>query len=135
MGVGVLCLSAAVTAIARWMNPAWTRAAGGEEVFHVGWVWFAMRNFGALFAVMTLMQIGPEVIGTVIRRPFRWIFRLPGRSAIDATASWMGAATLGVLITCQQYERGYYSQRGLWQRSSSLGFHPCLGRRISTTNP
>ena len=151
MGVGVLCLSVAVTAIARWMNPAWTRAHGWEEIFHVGWAWFAMRIVGALFAVMTLMQFGPEFIrggatggvilndlipvlltffffalillpflvefgfmefiGTVVRRPFRWIFRLPGRSAIDATASWMGAATLGVIITYQQYERGYYSQR------------------------
>jgi nucleoside recognition membrane protein YjiH len=151
MGVGVLCLSAAATAVARWMNPAWSRAPGWEEIFHVGWAWFAMRIVGALFAVMTLLQFGPEFIrggatggvilndlipvlltffffalillpflvefgfmefiGTVVRRPFRWIFRLPGRSAIDATASWMGAATLGVIITYQQYERGYYSQR------------------------
>jgi len=52
-----------------------------------------------------------EFIGTIVRKPFRKIFGLPGRSAIDATASWMGAAPLGVLITYQQYERGFYSQR------------------------
>jgi nucleoside recognition membrane protein YjiH len=52
-----------------------------------------------------------EFIGTIVRKPFRKIFGLPGRSAIDASASWMGAAPLGVLITYQQYERGYYSQR------------------------
>jgi nucleoside recognition membrane protein YjiH len=52
-----------------------------------------------------------EFIGTIVRKPFRKIFGLPGRSAIDSSASWMGAAPLGVLITYQQYERGYYSQR------------------------
>ena len=52
-----------------------------------------------------------EFIGTIVRKPFRKIFGLPGRSAIDASASWMGAAPLGVLITYQQYERGYYTQR------------------------
>jgi nucleoside recognition membrane protein YjiH len=151
LGVGVLCLSVVVTAVARWGNPSWTRADGWEEIFHVGWAWFGMRIVGAAFALMTLFQFGPEFIrggatggvilndlipvlltffffalillpflvefglmefiGTVVRRPFRWIFRLPGRSAIDATASWMGAAPLGVLITYQQYERGYYSER------------------------
>lgn len=52
-----------------------------------------------------------EFIGSLVRRPFRWIFGLPGRSAIDATASWMGSGTVGVLITAQQYEKGYYNQR------------------------
>ncbi|HET8790299.1 MAG TPA: YjiH family protein, partial [Modicisalibacter sp.] len=52
-----------------------------------------------------------EFIGSLVRRPFRWIFGLPGRSAIDATASWMGSGTVGVLITAQQYEQGYYNQR------------------------
>ncbi|SDL68362.1 nucleoside recognition GATE domain-containing membrane protein YjiH [Modicisalibacter muralis] len=52
-----------------------------------------------------------EFIGSLVRRPFRWIFGLPGRSAIDATASWMGSGTVGVLITAQQYEKGYYNHR------------------------
>jgi nucleoside recognition membrane protein YjiH len=66
----------------------------------------------ALIALPFLVEFGlMEFIGTIVRKPFRKIFGLPGRSAIDATASWMGAAPLGVLITYQQYERGYYSQR------------------------
>lgn len=52
-----------------------------------------------------------EFIGSLVRKPFRLIFGLPGRSAIDATASWMGSGTVGVLITTQQYERGYYNRR------------------------
>ncbi|MBD3897794.1 YjiH family protein [Halomonas sp. ML-15] len=52
-----------------------------------------------------------EFIGSLVRKPFRVIFRLPGRSAIDATASWMGSGTVGVLITTQQYEKGFYNRR------------------------
>ncbi|MFC3282930.1 YjiH family protein [Litchfieldella rifensis] len=52
-----------------------------------------------------------EFIGSLVRKPFRMIFGLPGRSAIDATASWMGSGTVGVLITSQQYEKGYYNRR------------------------
>lgn len=52
-----------------------------------------------------------EFIGSLVRKPFRFIFNLPGRSAIDATASWMGSGTVGVLITAQQYERGFYNRR------------------------
>lgn len=52
-----------------------------------------------------------EYVGTLLRRPFQKIFRLPGRAAIDATASWLGSAVVGVLITAQQYEKGFYSQR------------------------
>ncbi|SFH29524.1 YjiH family protein [Modicisalibacter xianhensis] len=52
-----------------------------------------------------------EFIGSLVRKPFRMIFGLPGRSAIDATASWMGSGTVGVLITTQQYEQGYYNRR------------------------
>ena len=52
-----------------------------------------------------------EFIGTLLRNIFRTTFRLPGRSSIDAVASWLGSGTVGVLITTQQYERGFYSQR------------------------
>ncbi len=52
-----------------------------------------------------------ELIGTLLSRIFRRAFRLPGRSCIDALASWMAAAPVGVLITSQQYEKGNYSGR------------------------
>jgi nucleoside recognition membrane protein YjiH len=66
----------------------------------------------ALLLLPFLVEFGlMEFVGTLARRPFRWLFGLPGRSAIDATASWMGAASIGVIITAQQYNRGFYSQR------------------------
>ena len=52
-----------------------------------------------------------EMVGVLLSRAFDKLFRLPGRSAIDALASWMGSGPVGVLITLQQYERGYYTAR------------------------
>lgn len=67
------------------------------------------------FAVMLLPFLTDyglmEYIGTMLSKPFQKIFRLPGRAAIDASASWLGAAPVGVLITAQQYEKGYYNKR------------------------
>jgi nucleoside recognition membrane protein YjiH len=52
-----------------------------------------------------------ELVGSLARRPFQFLFGLPGRSSIDCMASWMSAAVVGVLLTSQQYDRGYYSAR------------------------
>jgi nucleoside recognition membrane protein YjiH len=52
-----------------------------------------------------------EFCGTLVRNVFRKVFGLPGRSAIDAIASWLGSGTVGVLITAQQYHKGFYSAR------------------------
>ncbi|MDP6605672.1 MAG: YjiH family protein, partial [Dehalococcoidia bacterium] len=39
-----------------------------------------------------------ELMGTLLRTVFRPLFTMPGRSSIDALASWMGSAPVGVLI-------------------------------------
>lgn len=52
-----------------------------------------------------------EFVGTLMRSLFRPLFTMPGRSAIDALASWMGSAPVGVLITMQQFEDGFYTER------------------------
>lgn len=52
-----------------------------------------------------------EFVGTLLKRIFRRMFTLPGRSAIDALASWMSSAPVGVLITIQQYVSGHYTSR------------------------
>ena len=52
-----------------------------------------------------------ELVGTLCRKLFRPLFTMPGRSSIDALASWMGSAPVGVLITSQQYEQGFYTER------------------------
>ena len=52
-----------------------------------------------------------EFIGTLVRRVFRPLFRLPGRAAVDAAASWFGSSIVGLVITTEQYDRGHYTQR------------------------
>jgi nucleoside recognition membrane protein YjiH len=52
-----------------------------------------------------------EFVGTLLTKPFQALFRLPGRSAIDATASFLSSAAVGLLITIGQYDRGYYTAR------------------------
>ena len=52
-----------------------------------------------------------EFVGTLARPFFQRVFRLPGRAAIDAIASFVGASAIGLLITIGQYDRGNYSAR------------------------
>jgi nucleoside recognition membrane protein YjiH len=52
-----------------------------------------------------------EFAGTLARPVFRTLFRLPGRAAIDAVASFVGAASIGLLITIEQYDQGNYTAR------------------------
>lgn len=71
-------------------------------------VWFL---FASLFMPL-LLEFGlMDFIGTVVRKVMHPLFKLPGRSSVDAMASWMGSGTVGVLLTTQQYENGYYSKR------------------------
>jgi len=52
-----------------------------------------------------------EFVGTLSRPVFRRVFRLPGSSAIDAVTSFVGAASIGLLITIRQYDQGNYTAR------------------------
>ncbi|WP_131669566.1 YjiH family protein [Psychrobacter pygoscelis] len=67
------------------------------------------------FAILTLPFLTDfglmEYLGTLARKVFVKLFKLPGRSAVDAMSSWFGAASIGLLVTMQQYDKSYYSQR------------------------
>ena len=52
-----------------------------------------------------------EFVGTLARPVFRRFFQLPGRAAIDAVTSFVGASAIGLLISIGQYERGNYTAR------------------------
>lgn len=122
-----------------------------KSMFDVSWFWLAARFFGALFAWMIFLQIGPEFLinrntggvifedlipiliplfffailslpfltdfglmeflGTLASKLFVKLFKLPGRSAVDAMSSWFGAASIGLLVTMQEYDKSYYSLR------------------------
>jgi len=52
-----------------------------------------------------------DFFGALLIRIMRPIFNLPGRSALDCVASWLGDGSIGVLLTSKQYEEGFYSKR------------------------
>ena len=80
-------------------------------------VGFLMKNLLALFffaalALPLLTDYGfMEFVGAFLSGAFKRLFRLPGRSAIDGLASWLGAAPVGVMLTVQQYDMGVYNRR------------------------
>jgi hypothetical protein len=99
-----------------------------------------------------------EFAGTLARPVFRRAFHLPGRAAIDALTSFVGASSIGPFITIGQYDGGIYTQRQacedlLWYlkrqnptarrvpswasrplRSCQFQFSPLLRRRSARLN-
>lgn len=68
--------------------------------FFAGLLLPLLLNFGLL-----------ELFGTLLTTIMRPLFNLPGRSAIDCVASWLGDGSVGILLTSKQYEDKYYTQR------------------------
>lgn len=52
-----------------------------------------------------------EFLGVYLTKVMRPLFNLPGRSAVNAVASWVGDGTIGVALTSKQYKEGYYTAR------------------------
>lgn len=52
-----------------------------------------------------------EFIGAIFTKIMRPVFLIPGRAAVDCITSWIGDGTLGVMLTTNQYESGYYSAK------------------------
>lgn len=79
-----------------------------NDLFPVLATWF----FFSGFFLPLLMEFGSmDYLGTLIRKFMRPLFKVPGRSAIDAIASWIGSGPVGVVITDKQYREGYYTSK------------------------
>lgn len=52
-----------------------------------------------------------DFLGAMLIRVMRPVFKLPGRSALNCVASWLGDGSLGVMMTSKQYEEGFYTKR------------------------
>ena len=64
------------------------------------------------FAIPLLTDFGlMEFLGLLIRKAVRFLFTLPGRSSIDLLGSWFSSSAASVIITRDQYEKGYYTGR------------------------
>ena len=49
-----------------------------------------------------------EFLGVLLKNIVRPLFLVPGRAAVDLVTSWLGASSAAVLLTKQQYEKGFY---------------------------
>ncbi len=66
----------------------------------------------ASFLLPLLLDFGLlEFVGALLTKLMRPVFKVPGRAAVDCITSWIGDGTLGVMLTCNQYEKGFYSAR------------------------
>ncbi|CAL8900540.1 YjiH family protein [Kocuria varians] len=102
---------------------------GFAMVFHVGPDWLMAKDMGPFLfnslvipvglivpigAVFLALLIGyglMEFIGVFLQPVMRPVWRTPGRSAIDAVASFVGSYSLGLLLTDRVYREGRYTSR------------------------
>lgn len=83
---------------------------GGLALYLGGSVFLTVTIAG--FFVLFLTEFGfLEFIGTLMEPLMRPLYRLPGRSAVDAVASFVAAPAVGIFITNKLYTAGYYTQR------------------------
>ena len=66
---------------------------------------------GAIFLAMLVGYGLMEFVGVLAQPLMRPVFRTPGRSAIDAVASFVGSYSLALLITNRVYLQGKYTHR------------------------
>jgi nucleoside recognition membrane protein YjiH len=66
---------------------------------------------GAVFLALLVGYGLLEYIGVMVQPVMRPVWRTPGRSAIDAVASFVGSYSLGLLITNRVFHEGKYSVR------------------------
>lgn len=70
--------------------------------------WFLLSGF---FLPLLLNYGIMDFFGTLIKSVMRPLFLVPGRSAIDAIASWIGSGPVGIVLTNKQLQEGYYTKK------------------------
>src|SRR5699024_8739933 len=66
---------------------------------------------GAVFLTLFVAFGGIEFVGVLMRPIMRPVFKLPGRSALDAVASFVGSYSVGIYVTNLMYKEGRYNLR------------------------
>ena len=64
---------------------------------------------GAVFLAFLINYGLMEFIGVFMKLVMRPVWKTPGRSAVDAVASFVGSYSVGLLITNRVHKEGYYS--------------------------
>ncbi|GAK06727.1 YjiH family protein [Geomicrobium sp. JCM 19038] len=94
------------------IGPEWVWGPDtGDLIFELASLLITVFLFAGIFLPLLLNFGLLEFAGTLMNVIMRPLFRLPGRSSIDSLASWFGDATIGVMMTNQQYMEGHYTRR------------------------
>ena len=89
----------------------WEENTGGLVLEGLLPTLFSVFIFAGLLLPLLLNFGLLELFGTLLSKIMRPIFNLPGRSAIDCMAFWLGDGSVGILLTSKQYEKKFYTQR------------------------
>lgn len=89
----------------------WEENTGGLVLEGLLPTLFSVFIFAGLLLPLLLNFGLLELFGTLLSKIMRPLFNLPGRSAIDCMASWLGDGSVGILLTSKQYENKFYTQR------------------------
>ncbi len=89
----------------------WEENTGGLVLTGLLPTLFAVFIFAGLLLPLLLNFGLLELFGALLSKVMRPVFNLPGRSAIDCMASWLGDGSVGILLTSKQYENKFYTQR------------------------
>lgn len=89
----------------------WEENTGGLVLEGLLPTLFSVFIFAGLMLPLLLNFGLLELFGTLLSKIMRPVFNLPGRSAIDCIASWLGDGSVGILLTSKQYEEKFYTQR------------------------
>lgn len=68
-------------------------------------------SVGAFFMPMLLDYGAIEFVGALMEPLMRPVFKVPGKAALDATASFLSSSSLGVIITSRLYHRHVYTEK------------------------
>ncbi len=83
---------------------------GGTMVDLCGTLFCIVIGFSFFLPFLTDCGI-MEFLGVIARPVVRPLFKVPGRASVDLIASWFGASNAAVILTREQYMKGYYTKR------------------------
>ncbi|MEH0664487.1 YjiH family protein [Vibrio scophthalmi] len=104
-------LAVAMTYFQLGPEAIWEENTGGLVLEGLLPTLFSVFIFAGLLLPLLLNFGLLELFGTLLSKVMRPVFNLPGRSAIDCMASWLGDGSVGILLTSKQYENKFYTQR------------------------
>lgn len=93
-------------------GPEWVTSmdTGGTIVDLCATLFCIVLGFSFILPFLTDCGI-MEFLGVLLRPVVRPLFHVPGRASVDLIASWFGASNAAVILTREQYMKGFYTKR------------------------